>query len=301
MTLRAYNFVHGLKSRVREFEKSKDTVAARVSGEAEELSIMRTWHKHEMTGLAGRLRCLRVFPNFFTQPPPNSEFVDVDVTPILEGLRHTTAGCDERYVRMKNGKPPSYRDTVWRDGPTEMLLAFVNTHTSSLRQKGAPIPRTTLKSAGKKQPIMSSWSGITGCIGIHLHSVLGLWNDKEPIERRLHYHVLRLVKHDLDRDMDILEQLSRDQRNMWLWKAMTAAVTLKVRDALIGPEYRHDADRRMIELQHFYEQCLCRYSHVTGYTQWSDVRSELTRICWTKYPTNATLVELTWTTAMSYT
>ena len=293
------NFIQGFKSRIREYARSapapKPTDPDEEEGEGHD--FIRTWDKNEPWGLAGRLRAVRLFPHFLVQPASGEKFVDVDMRPVLEGLRHTSRGMDLRHQAIANGQLVSRDDAVWSEGgPTVIFLAFTKTHIRSF-----PNHIDDSKSDDAEHelpPLITTWPSINVCVGLYLHSCMGLWNDGEEIEIRLFRRLLQIVRHDLKKTEDRLKDLARDDRNLWLWKALTAESGLAQRDT--AEDSRTNPGTSLMVYKTYLDQSLRQWSKVARIKDWKAVKMEMSRITWPNNSPNDSIMEKLWNSAVSY-
>lgn len=285
---RAYNFVHGLKSRFNEVPSFYDpTGPIRESAPDEVASAMKTWHKEETGGLNNRLKAMRMFPHFFGLPPPGRQPRDIDAYPIISCLESITKMIDHRQLSPPADGRTAPSSHVWNDGgPTRLLLAFVNTHVLSLSRRG----EETVPGSKPRQRFMSAWSGVATTAGLYLNCVLDLWNAGQTMESRLHRRVLLMLKRDVDR----AEQGMRDQggisRDLWFWKVFTGALSLAR-----AQRGAYDITFRLLETR-FYD-CIRSWSEAANVTQWVEARGALARVVWPDIFRGEAVAEALWETA----
>lgn len=197
-----------------------------------------------------------LFPFFFGALPPKTRFRKVDVTAVVECLRTLTTTTE------KLGELP-YSDPcwVWTEGSASRLdLAVVDAHICSLFDTGKPPSSTS--------GLTSSWTGTTAATGLYLHSVLGLWNAGEPMERRLFRRVVAMLLRDLQNCPD--QERTGD---FWFWKVFAGACSLARHEV-------HAGDAVVGDLRRGFDGFVRSWSVAAGCVDWEAVRGRLARVCW---------------------
>ncbi|OBS24171.1 hypothetical protein FPOA_04718 [Fusarium poae] len=258
----SYNFIHGFKSRVEDvLINGSVTKTGQTPSPALVEKLMHEWHKHEVQGLDIRLKSLKMIPFFFSELPPNTEFVDIDGTAMVECLATLTSTTQLRTQEMDFDD----QQMIWQEGAaTRLLLAFVGSHIDSISTDGN-------KGSGVKvHPRMtSSWSGMAAATGLYLHTILRFWNAGEPIESRLHRRVLLILQHDLERS----RRTSRPASDVWFWKAFIGAMSVE-RHAVSS------TDGVLDKMKGIYEGFVREWSIVVETILWERARAALSSIVW---------------------
>ncbi|KAL2820271.1 hypothetical protein BJX63DRAFT_380349 [Aspergillus granulosus] len=254
------------------------------------LQLMKAWHGMEYGGLDTRLRAIRMFPYFFSPPPTNVRpQMVVDALPIIDCLRATTGSIDQ--IRANPATEHMHR--VWNDGgPTKLLLVLVTSHVSSLVAKDDNAKTKTMGYPEKKENVFrTSWSGITAAVELYMHSVLNILNAGEPLECRLLYRILLIIKRDIDQTRG---DLSGDHgglyQALWFWKVFIGTV------ALASSQHRCTAASNMVTATprkcscssqadlnghyRWFRDCARAWSVVTGRMGWKNVKPVLETITW---------------------
>ncbi|UZP38093.1 hypothetical protein NXS19_005909 [Fusarium pseudograminearum] len=257
----SYNFIHGFKSRVEDvLINGSVTKTSQTPSPALVEKLMHEWHKHEVQGLNIRLKSLKMIPFFFSELPPNTKFVDIDGTAMVECLATLTATAQLR----TQGMDFDDQQMIWQEGAaTRLMLAFVGSHIESISTDGRK------GSVPNGSPMASSWSGMAAATGLYLHTVLRLWNAGEPIEPRLHRRVLLVLQQDLERSRRTSHSLS----DLWFWKAFVGAMS--VERQIASP-----AKGVLNEMKGIYEGFVREWSIIIGTTAWEQARAALSRIVW---------------------
>ncbi|KAL2817714.1 hypothetical protein BDW59DRAFT_152516 [Aspergillus cavernicola] len=281
-------FVLCLKSRLDDFilfRAAQGIDPNHDGSSAEALKLMNLWHGMEYGGLDTRLRAMRMFPYFFSLPPMNRRPKMVDALPIIDCLRTITETVDQ----IRINPTPEHIDRVWNEGgPTKLLLVLVTSHVSSFAKDDE-----NLDPAGNEklsQPLLrSSWSGIVATAELYMHSVLNIINAGEPIECRLLYRILLIMKQDIDQTRD---DLSGDhgslRQSLWFWKVFTGALALATSQhrhiaidmKTVGPSEKCSCETDLEGLYEWFRNCARAWSAVTETTNWKDVEPVLAIVAW---------------------
>ncbi|KAK1672928.1 hypothetical protein BDP55DRAFT_695724 [Colletotrichum godetiae] len=264
-----YNVVHCLKSR------SDDTLAIYTSSQSERLRsdpresvlLIHQSNLHETSDLDLRLRALRMVPFFFGSVPQGRKPKNIDMYPTITALRNITRLADLKHAKSSADVVLTTPWQVWDSGgPSELLFAIISAHTSSFADK------IQLPSHGK-QAFISSWSGFCAGVGMYLIAVLGAWNQGLPMERQLHYHILRALTQDLRNDLVNLQSMNRETRNTWLWKAFVGSLSVVHAQSCI-------CDKRLDSILEELTTFIRNWAKITGVIAWSEVREILSRVVW---------------------
>ncbi|KAL4875249.1 hypothetical protein BJY04DRAFT_202494 [Aspergillus karnatakaensis] len=279
-------FLLALKSRLQSFKHylvahGLDPSTDESSTEA--LRLMSIWHGLEKGGLLARLKAMRMFPYFFSPPPPAFHVTDINALPILDSLRDITEAVD--LVRRDPGG--EHIDRMWNEGgPTRLMLVLVEAHVEGFnggdRRKGE-------RETGAGLELRTSWSGIAAATELYLHCVLGVMNAGEPMECRLLCQIVLVLKEDVMRTWGDSGAGGSMTRSLWFWKVFIGVL------ALSGGN-RHERTTRggaagnsaevcscgmgQEELYAWFCNCARAWSADTGIMRWSTVQSVLSMICW---------------------
>ncbi|KAK1714966.1 uncharacterized protein BDZ83DRAFT_62119 [Colletotrichum acutatum] len=264
-----YNVVHCLKSR------SDDTLAASASSQGKKphsdprglAHLIHGWPIHEASDLDLRLRALRMVPFFFSSVPQGRKPKNIDMYPTITALRNITKLADTRHVKASADVVLTTPWKVWDSGgPADLLFAVISTHTSSFADKIQLPPHG-------KQAFISSWSGFCAGVGMYLIAVLGIWNQGLPMEKQLHYHILRILTQDLRSDLVKLQSMSRETRDTWLWKAFVGSLSVIHAQLFI-------CDKRLDPILEELASFIRKWVKITGVVAWSGAREILSRVVW---------------------
>ncbi|KAK1713597.1 hypothetical protein BDP67DRAFT_515146, partial [Colletotrichum lupini] len=264
-----YNVVHCLKSR------SDDTLATYASSQGKKphshprglANLKHGWPNHEASDLDLRLRALRMVPFFFGSVPQGSKPKNIDMYPTITALRNITKLADTRHAQAS---ADVVLTTPWKGwdsgGSSDLLFAVISAHHSSLADK------IQLPSRGK-QTFISSWSGFCVGVGMYLIAALGIWNQGLPMEKQLHYHILRILTQDLRNDLVNLQSMSRETRDTWLWKAFVGSLSVVHAQLLF-------CDKRLDSILEELASFVRNWAKITGVVAWSEAREMLSRVVW---------------------
>ncbi|KAL3487676.1 hypothetical protein BJX62DRAFT_227827 [Aspergillus germanicus] len=272
-------FVLILKSRLEDFKFFLATQGFNSTQDASStaaLKLMKTWHGLEHGGLDTRLKAMRLFPYFFSPPPTNRRPKVVDAWSIINSLRTITETVDSARINPT----PEQLHHVWNDGgPTRLLLDMVNAHVDSFArddndEKASSRSGPRHPSLKPKSPLYSSWSGLCAAGELYIHSVLGLMDSGKPLECRLLYRVLLILKRDVQQTQgDLRGHSGRTLQSLWFWKVFLGVLAL----------YRHFSIDVEAVLCGWFVGHARAWSAVTGPTRWNDVHSILGKITWTNF------------------
>ncbi|KAK1463817.1 hypothetical protein CCUS01_08231 [Colletotrichum cuscutae] len=264
-----YNVVHCLKSR------SDDTLATYASSQGKKphshlrglANLKHGWPNHEASDLDLRLRALRMVPFFFGSVPQGSKPKNIDMYPTITALRNITKLADTRHAQASADVVLTTSWKVWDSGgSSDLLFAVISAHHSSLADK------IQLPSCGN-QTFISSWSGFCVGVGMYLIAALGIWNQGLPMEKQLHYHILRILTQDLRNDLVNLQSMSRETRDTWLWKAFVGSLSVVHAQLLF-------CDKRLDSILEELASFIRNWTKITGVVAWSEAREMLSRVVW---------------------
>uniref|UniRef100_A0A8H7K3H2 Transcription factor domain-containing protein n=1 Tax=Bionectria ochroleuca TaxID=29856 RepID=A0A8H7K3H2_BIOOC len=267
----AYNFVHSLKSRLDDFLAST-AIVENISRDSDPKGLARVlhrWHIQEATGLAFRLKTIRLFPYFFSSAIVTKYPRHVDVSNILSCLAQITKQHDARFAGSEATYDAHSRYELWDSGgPSRLLSAVVNAHLDSISIEPSLVSQAN-------PGFVSSWSGFCVAIGMYLTSVLGIWNQGSPAESSLLYHVLLILKQDLQTSWLNFKARSKESQALWIWKWFAGALTI----AHVQP---NDCNKRFRELS---VEFLSLVEHCRGVIRqdsehWPEVKALLHRVVW---------------------
>lgn len=242
---------------------------------------MKMWHKIEYGGLETRLKAIRLFPYFFSPPPIHGKRPkSVKAMPIIDCLKRMTEAAD----LVCTNPTPQNINRVWNDGvPTKLLLILVTSHISSFSNNDDDQVSTT---GGKpSQPLLqSSWSGISAVVELYMHSVLNIVNAGEPLESRLLYRILLILKRDIEQTRaDLGGTHGSLRQSLWFWKAFLGALALSNHmaiDTRASTPDKWSCEADLDDLYEWFRDCVRAWSAVTGTTDWNLVRSRLAMFAW---------------------
>lgn len=264
------NVVHCLKSR------SDDTRATYLtssqgqkprSNSGELAHLIPEWHTHEISDQDLRLGALQMVPFFFSSVPQSRKPKNIDMYPIITALRNITKLADLRHTKASADVAPTTSWRAWGSGgPSELLFAVISAHTSSFADK------IQLPSHGK-QAFISSWSGFCVGVGMYMIAVLGIWNQGRPMEKQLHYHILRILTQDLRNDLAKLQSMNRETRDTWLWKAFVGSLSVVHAQPFL-------CDNRLDCILEELTSFIRGWAKITSFVAWSEARKSLSRVVW---------------------
>lgn len=232
-------------------------------------------HRQEPGGLDDKLKGIRLLPYFFTQPPPGNQFYEIDAYPFVDCLRQLTEmverGLDSRQI-FDSG------------GPTRLVDVLLCTHVASFSE-----PRLANEGNLAHGPycFRSSWPGAAAAAGLYLHTVLGIWNAGDPIDRLLHHRVLLILK----RDIEAREKMGHRCIGQF-WKMFLGALSV----ARSLPMVRDDSqDTDMLpELYAWYCGSLERWCKRERVIWWTSARAVLRQVVWPVASCHEPLAEALW-------
>lgn len=277
-------FVLALKSRLEDFTlfRTAQGIDPNNDGSSTEaLHLMKLWHKIEHGGLETRLKAIRLFPYFFSPPPIHgSRPKSVDAVPIIDCLKGMTEAAD-----LVCANPTAENiNRVWNDGgPTKLLLTMVTSHITSFSNDAeSQSPPAGGKTA---QPVLqSSWSGISAAVELYMHSILNIINAGEPLEYRLLYRIVLVLKRDIEQTRtDLGGSHGSMRQSLWFWKVFLGALALSKHmsiDTWTSTPEKWPCEAELEELYEWFRDCVRAWSAVTGMTDWSVVRSRLAMLAW---------------------
>ncbi|CAH0057369.1 unnamed protein product [Clonostachys solani] len=267
----AYNFVHSLKSRLDDFLAS-NAIVENISRDSDPKGLARVlhrWHIQEATGLAFRLKTIKMFPYFFSSAIVTKYPRHIDVSDIISCLTQITKQHDARFAGSEATYDAHSRYELWDSGgPSRLLSAVVSAHMDSISNE-PPL------SSQAKPGFVSSWSGFCVAIGMYLTSVLGIWNQGSPAESSLLHHVLLILKQDLQTSWLNFKARSKESQALWIWKWFAGALTI----AHVQP---NACDKRFRELSAEFLSLAehCRGVIRQGSEHWPEVKALLYGVVW---------------------
>ncbi|KAI1057395.1 hypothetical protein LB507_011526 [Fusarium sp. FIESC RH6] len=271
------NFVQSQKSRLDDFLKSHDTVVA-ASNSGDSLPLIHKWHHQEETGPAFRLRTVSMMPFFFTPTTWDRMPADIDARAIIDALQETTYLHGLRYSdTVTNGIWK-----VWKSGSAVKLFsAIIDGHMEIFSDAEQP------SSDSEDRPILSSWSSLCVGVGMYLATVLGMSNRGLPPLTQLHYHTLNILKRDMERGLRRLDKMSREEQDLWFWKAFTGSLSLMHAQSLSHSKQLNDLFEEFI----LYLRIWVEGSRIT---RWEEARKVLMRTAWPVSSNQDRLMLLLW-------
>ncbi|KAL3439974.1 hypothetical protein BJX65DRAFT_291310 [Aspergillus insuetus] len=282
-------FVLILKSRLEDFKVLLATQGLNSNQDASSaaaLRLMKTWHGLEYGGLDTRLKAMRLFPYFFAPPPTDRRPRMVDVSPIVECLKTITDTVDQARLNPT----PEQLHHVWNDGgPTRLLLDLVNTHVDSFArddkdEKASSRSGPRHPSLKPKSPLYSSWSGLSAAGELYIHSVLGLMDSGNPLECRLLYRVLLILKRDVEQTRGDLGGYSESMlQSLWFWKVFLGALALYSHFTADMEAVLCGCGEELKKIYGLFRGYARDWSAVTRLTQWDDVQAVLGKITWPSF------------------
>ena len=243
-------------------------------------TVMRKMHYYEPIGRQARLRALRLFPHFFSPPPAGTRPRDVTARGAVRCLRAMNPIATARYL----GRPLMGDADVWEAGyQTRVLREMMDAHVRSMRPEG-----WEGKMDGEEDEVPDEWAmpwtSLAATVGFYLHSVLGVSNATQPMERRFMRQLLLILELDLSRTEAAMRAGPGATRDMWLWKAFVAALaTAKWRrsEMQAGDSRVAYAGDAALQRLHFALDGFVRtWSAVSGVTNWIGAKTVLMRVVW---------------------
>nr|CEG03931.1 unnamed protein product [Fusarium acuminatum CS5907] len=260
-----YNVIGSHKSRLGDIKAStRKPEESSPSKSRSDDDLVLKWHTYHTHGLEMRLNALHMIPFFFTPIRRDELPRPIDVRSILAFLREVTDKVDIRSSTV--GRESDRLVELWDHGPDQLLFSIVNTHFRSLRGDASLT----------EQDLLSSWCGFTVSMSLYLTSVLGVWNQGAPVESRLLYHFLGLLKEDLQATLVDLATDSPVYQALWIWKAFVGRLSL-------AQDPTATCCKRLKDLMLDFNQLVRRWVAITGTARWSEVETVLTTICWPVY------------------
>lgn len=242
---------------------------------------MHEWHVKEATGLALRLKSIRMIPSFINIPIWSGCPKHTNVRAIVYSLQSITKMYDARYPGSNNSTDGDTPYQLWDSGhPSRLLISVLDAHIKSF-SGASPSP------ASRRRELLSLWSGFCVAVGMYLTSILSIWNMGEPAEPRLLRHVLWILRRDLQGDLPGLAATGKEAQTLWLWKMFLGAFSLAHAQETAGEEVEPD-------LLAYFSGNIRAWSEVTGTTHWQEVRKRLTEIVWPSNFASEELAESLW-------
>ncbi|KAL4968475.1 uncharacterized protein BDV14DRAFT_196780 [Aspergillus stella-maris] len=296
-------FVLTLKSRLGDFIMYRATQGLNTdtnnndSSPDQAIKLYQKWHGMEHGGLETRLKAMRLFPYFFTPPPPNiprSKKIVVDAVPIIACLVDITETLDQ--ARASKAPPSETMHRVWNDGGlTRLLLVLVTSHVDCFvadYEQGF--------SQNEDRRTRTSWGGISAAAELYMHGMLGVVNNGKRIECRLLYRILCILQRDVEEtrcDIFVLTDKHGLLRSLWLWKVFMGIMAIARSQhacELVPPRSTATADpdprarcscsnlcqERLQSAYDWFLNCARSWSMASGMTAWEDVESVLAEIVW---------------------
>jgi hypothetical protein len=160
-------------------------------------------------------------------------------------------------------------DSFARDDKDEEVSNRSGTKNSSLKSKHF---------------LYSSWSGLSAVGELYIHSVLGLMDSGKPLECRLLYRVLLILKRDVQQTSgDLRGHGGSTLQSIWLWKFFLGVLALHRHFAVHIEAVLCGCGEELKELFRWFRGYARAWSAVTGLTRWNDVHSILGQITWPKF------------------
>jgi len=122
---------------------------------------------------------------------------------------------------------------------------------------------------------------------MYLATVLGMSNRGLPPVTQLHYHTLNILKRDLERGLRSLDKMSKDEQDLWFWKAFTGSLSLMHAQSL---SYSIQLNELFSELTSFLRIWVAR----SDITRWAEARTVLMRTAWPVSSSQDSLMLLLW-------
>lgn len=150
-----------------------------------------------------------VYPFFFGPAPGDRrKFHEVDAMPMMECLRRLTAVLSQSTELEQADRDP---DRVWIDGAaSKLLFSVVDSHRQSVHGVESEVAEAS----------KTRWCSIAIASGLYMHSVLGIWNAGELMDKRLFQHVMSIFTRDLD------ESFRADFGDVLFWMVFVGAYSL---------------------------------------------------------------------------
>ena len=276
------NFVQSQRSRLDDFLKSHDTVASTFNS-GDPLPLVNKWHDQEETGPEFRLRTVSMMPFFFAPTTWDRMPADIDARAIINALQNTTDLHGLRYRNELADTVTNANWKVWKSGSTVKLFsAIIDGHMEIFSDAEQPS-----SDKDHDRPILSSWSGLCVGVGMYLATVLGMSNRGLPPLTQLHYHTLNILKRDMERGLRRLDKMSREEQDLWFWKAFTGSLSLMHAQPL-------SYSKQLSQLFEDFISYLRIWVVRSGITRWEEARRVLMRTAWPVSSSQDSLMLLLW-------
>ena len=122
---------------------------------------------------------------------------------------------------------------------------------------------------------------------MYLATVLGMSNRGLPPVTQLHDHTLNILKRDMERCLRSLDRMSKEEQDLWFWKAFTGALSLMHAQSL-------SYSKQLNELFEDFTSYLRIWVARSGITRWAEARTVLTRTAWPVSSSQDSLMLLLW-------
>lgn len=213
-----------------------------------------------------RLRAISLLPFFFTPAPASTKLSGhIDIRPILRCIQHMTT---------HHAEPTGSHNSQGHDcsTPTKLLVAIADAHVGSISNKQD-------SQSSKQDVLLSSWASISVSVGMYMTSVLTQWSWNSPIDPRLHYHFLTILKRDLYLDLEHLSGKDAEAQALWLWKMVVGVLSI------IHIQLETES-KRLEGLSADFSNLIRKWSEIRGAEKgpvlWTDCRKTLDSITWPK-------------------
>ncbi|KAJ5279036.1 hypothetical protein N7478_004408 [Penicillium angulare] len=185
-----------------------------------------------------------------------------------------------------NNPTPRNLNQVWNEGgPTELLAVLVDAHVSSFASDDNEVRSSDKTNLSQPPPPRTSWSGIGATAELYVLSVLAMTDGGEPLECRLFYRLLLIMKQDITQvHGDLGGDNGQLSQSIWFWKVFIGAL------ALAKSQIHHRAiDMKCVncpgkkEMAGLFEWFCGRaraWSKATGITDWGDAEAVLVSVAW---------------------
>ena len=276
-------FVLFLKSRLQDFRSLRAAQSIDTSDDSssiEALKLMRLWHGVEKGGLDTRLKAMRMFPSFFSVPPHNRRPRDINILPIIDCMKDVTQAVD----RFRVSPTAVNCNQIWNEGgATRLMLALVDSHVWSFAKDDERSDSSSRGQASHSFP-RYSYIGIAAAMELYMHSVLKIVNAGEPMECRLLYRVLLMVKQDIEETREDLDRKKSHSQSLWLWKVFTGAIALaRSKDDHFRQASACSCEADLDVLYEWFCGCIRAWITVTGKNNWENIMSVLGTIAWPEF------------------
>lgn len=238
---------------------------------------MRLWHGVEKGGLDTRLKAMRMFPSFFSAPPHNRRPRDIHILPVIDCIKDVTEAVD----RFRISPTAVNCNQIWNEGgATRLMLALVDSHVWSFADDDEKSGSSSHEQSQHSFP-RSSYIGIAAAMELYMHSVLKIVNAGEPMECRLLYRILLMMKQDIEQTQDDLGRNRSLSRSLWFWKVFTGAIALaRSKDDHFTQAKACSCEADLDVLYEWFCGCIRAWTAVTGKKNWEDAMSALGIIAW---------------------